>query len=155
MWVLAITLRLMWLQVVNFGEFNQRAARQQQRSIEVAPARGVIYDRNGHELAMTVAEDSVFAVPSEIPDPANAASLLGKVLKTDPNELLERISASHAFCWIARKVDAETSQRIHALNLRGIYFQKEPKRFYPKKELAAQVLGYVGLDDEGLAGLER
>ncbi len=154
-WVLAITLRLMWLQVVNFGEFNQRAARQQQRSIEVAPARGVIYDRNGHELAMTVAEDSVFAVPSEIPDPASAASLLGKVLKTDPNELLERISASHAFCWIARKVDAETSQRIHALNLRGIYFQKEPKRFYPKKELAAQVLGYVGLDDEGLAGLER
>jgi cell division protein FtsI/penicillin-binding protein 2 len=155
LWLLAIGARLIWLQVVQFGEFNQRAARQQQRSIEVSPARGVIYDRNGHELAMSVQVDSVFAVPSEIPDQATTAALLARVLKADPHELLERMSSSRAFCWIARKLDAETSQRIRALNLRGIYFQKEPKRFYPKKELAAQVLGYVGLDDEGLAGLER
>ena len=155
LWVLVIGLRLIWLQLVQYGDFNQRAARQQQRSVDVAAARGVIYDRNGHELAMTIAVDSVFAVPSEIPDQATTASLLGRILKTDPRELLERMSSSRAFCWIARKIDAETSQRIRALNLRGIYFQKESKRFYPKKELAAQVLGYVGLDDEGLAGLER
>ena len=155
LWVLAIGLRLIWLQLVQYGDFNQRAARQQQRSVDVAAARGVIYDRNGHELAMTIAVDSVFAVPSEIPDQATTASLLGRILKTDPRELLERMASSHAFCWIARKLDPDTSQRIRALNLRGIYFQKESKRFYPKKELAAQVLGYVGLDDEGLAGLER
>jgi cell division protein FtsI (penicillin-binding protein 3) len=155
LWVLAIGLRLIWLQLVQYGDFNQRAARQQQRSVDVAAARGVIYDRNGHELAMTIAVDSVFAVPSEIPDQATTASLLGRILKTDPRELLERMSSSHAFCWIARKLDPDTSQRIRALNLRGIYFQKESKRFYPKRELAAQVLGYVGLDDEGLAGLER
>jgi cell division protein FtsI (penicillin-binding protein 3) len=155
LWVLAIGLRLIWLQLVQYGDFNQRAARQQQRSVDVTAARGVIYDRNGHELAMTIAVDSIFAVPSEIPDQATTASLLGRILKTDQKELLERMSSSRAFCWIARKLDPETSQRIRALNLRGIYFQKESKRFYPKKELAAQVLGYVGLDDEGLAGLER
>src|SRR5256885_4847960 len=155
LWLLAIGLRLIWLQLVQYGDFNQRAARQQQRSVDVAAARGVIYDRNGHELAMTIAVDSVFAVPSEIPDQATTASLLGRILKTDPRELLERMSSSRAFCWIARKIDPDTSQRTRALNLRGIYFQKESKRFYPKRELAAQVLGYVGLDDEGLAGLER
>src|SRR5215510_11139800 len=155
LWVLTIGLRLIWLQLVHYGDFNQRAARQQQRSVDVTAARGVIYDRNGHELAMTIAVASVFAVPSEIPDQATTASLLGRILKTDPKELLERMSSSRAFCWIARKLDPGTSERIRALNLRGIYFQKESKRFYPKKELAAQVIGYVGMDDEGLAGLER
>ena len=59
------------------------------------------------------------------------------------------------FAFIKRKIDAETAERVRELNLRGIYFRKEPKRFYPKRELAAQVLGYVGMDDEGLGGLER
>src|SRR5437868_14931584 len=68
LWVLTIGLRLIWLQLVQYGDFNQRAARQQQRSVDVAAARGLIYDRNRHELAMTIAVDSVFAVPSEIPD---------------------------------------------------------------------------------------
>lgn len=155
LWLLVIGYRLVGLQVLRYGEFSQRAARQQQRTIDVAPKRGIIYDRNGRELAMSVAVDSIFAVPSEIPDPAGAASLLGKVLKSDPREILTRLKSSRAFCWIARKVDAETANRVRALNLHGLYFQKEPKRFYPKRELAAQVIGYVGLDDEGLGGLER
>ena len=154
-WVLAIAGRLVQLQVVDFGEFTQRAQRQQQRSIEVAPRRGIIYDRNGHELAMSIAVDSVFAVPSEIPDQATAATLLAQVLGSDPADLQARLKSSRAFAWIARKLDAETADRIRALNLRGIYFQKESKRFYPKRELAAQALGYVGMDDEGLGGLER
>jgi cell division protein FtsI (penicillin-binding protein 3) len=140
---------------VDYGEVAQRAQRQQQRTIEVAPKRGVIYDRNGQELAMSVRVDSVFAVPSEIPDQATAATLLAQVLGTDPQDILTRLKSSRAFCWIARKLDAPTAQRIRALNLRGIYFQKESKRFYPKRELAAQALGYVGLDDEGLGGIER
>ena len=154
-WLLAVCCRLVYLQVVQYGDFVQRAQRQQQRTIEVAPKRGVIYDRNGHELAMSVQVDSVFAVPSEIPDQASTASLLGHVLHVDSNELLARIKAQRNFAWMARKIDADTSNRIHALNLRGVYFQKEPKRFYPKRDLAAQVIGYVGLDDEGLAGIER
>jgi cell division protein FtsI (penicillin-binding protein 3) len=154
-WFLAICIRLVWLQVVDYGDFTQRAARQQQRSIEVAPVRGNIYDRSGNELAMTVNVDSVFAVPSEIPDVHSTAQILGKVLKSDASEIEDRLSNSKAFAWVARKVDNSTSARIRALNLKGIYFQKESKRFYPKGELAAQVLGYVSLDDQGRAGVER
>jgi cell division protein FtsI (penicillin-binding protein 3) len=154
-WFCAIAFRLVVLQVVRYGEFTQRAARQQQRTVEVSSRRGVIYDRNGHELAMTINVDSVFAVPSEIPDQANAATLIANVLRIEPKEVLAKIQGSRNFSWIARKLDAEDSNRIRALGLKGIYFQKESKRFYPKRDLAAQVLGYVGLDDEGLGGIER
>jgi len=154
-WCFAICLRLAYLQVFCYREFEQRALRQQQRTIEVSPKRGIIFDRAGQELAMSVSVDSVFAVPSEVPDQANAASLLARVLKMDARELLARFKVSHTFCWVARKVDAETSDRIRAMNLRGIYFQKESRRSYPKSELASQVLGYVGMDDEGLSGIER
>ena len=155
LWCGAIGLRLVQLQIVDYGDWLQRAQRQQQRTIPVSPRRGIIYDRNGHELATSISVDSVFAVPSEIPDPANTASLLARVLRSDPRDLLARLKGSRSFVWIARKVDADTSQRIRGMNLRGIYFQKEPKRFYPKRELAAQTIGYVGLDDEGLGGIEH
>src|SRR5207244_9827923 len=78
-----------------------------------------------------------------------------RITKADPREVLAKCKASRTFCWVARKADAETAARIRSLNLRGIYFQKESKRFYPKRELAAQVIGYVGTDDEGLSGIER
>jgi cell division protein FtsI (penicillin-binding protein 3) len=155
LWLLAIPVRLVHLQVVRYGEFTQRAARQQQRTIEVAPRRGILYDRNGNELAMSITVDSVFAVPHEIEQPAVTAARLAKVLNTDSKGIETRLRSARAFAWVARKVDAETSERIRTLNLKGIYFQKEPKRFYPKRELAAQTLGYVGMDDEGLGGLER
>ena len=155
LWFVAICIRLIWLQVICYGDFTQKASRQQQRSIEVSPVRGYVYDRNGNSLAMSVNVDSIFAVPSEIPDVHSAAGILAKILQSDATELENHLRASHAFAWVARKVDADTSNRIRALNLKGIYFQKESKRFYPKRELAAQVLGYVGLDDEGLAGVER
>ncbi|MGI9103715.1 MAG: penicillin-binding transpeptidase domain-containing protein [Terriglobales bacterium] len=155
LWCGGIGLRLVQLQIVRYGDWMQRAQRQQQRTIEVAPRRGIIYDRNGHELAMSISVDSVFAVPSEIPDPENTASLLARVLHSDPGEIMARLKASRSFAWIARKVDADAGQRIRGMNLRGIYFQKEPKRFYPKRELAAQTIGYVGMDDEGLGGIEH
>ena len=80
---------------------------------------------------------------------------MGRALRSDSEEIENHLRGSRAFAWVARKVDAAASARVHALNLKGIYFQKESKRFYPKGELAAQVLGYVGLDDEGLGGVER
>src|SRR3954466_16397255 len=91
LWIGAICARLVYLQILHYGDFAQRASRQQQRSIDVAPPRGIIYDRNGRELAMSVEVDSLFAVPSEIPDTANAANLLAPILKADSNELLARI----------------------------------------------------------------
>jgi cell division protein FtsI (penicillin-binding protein 3) len=153
-WALLIVVRLIFVQVLHYGEWEQRAQRQQQRTVEISPQRGIIYDRNGQELAMTVDVDSVFAVPSEIPDQQNTATLLAKVIGEDPDNVLERMQAQKNFAWVARKVNGETAARIRSLNLRGIYFQKEMKRFYPKR-LAAQVLGYVGMEDTGLAGIEH
>lgn len=155
LWFVAICLRLVYLQIFQYGQFEERAMHQQQRTIEISPKRGVIYDRAGRELAMSINVDSGFAVPSEIPDLPQTVSLIARITKEDPREMLAKCKASRSFCWVARKADAETVERIKALNLRGIYFQKESKRFYPKRELAAQVLGYVGMDDEGLSGIER
>ena len=155
LWAGAISLRLVYLQIFRYGDFEQRAQRQQQRTTEVAAKRGVIYDRAGRELAMSISVDSVFAVPADIPDLAGTISLVARITRDDPRELLARCKAARTFCWLARKADAETADRIRSMNLRGIYFQKESKRFYPKRELAAQVLGYVGMDDEGLSGIER
>src|SRR5260221_2307737 len=154
-WFLVIFGRLVLLQVVDYCDYTQRAAKQQQRSIDVSPVRGNIYDRRGNALAMTVNVDSAFAVPSEVPDVDSVALVLGRVLKADSTEIENRMRGSRAFAWVARKIDNATSARVRALNLKGIYFQKESKRFYPKGELAAQVLGYVGLDDDGLGGVER
>ena len=155
LWAGAIGLRLVYLQIFRYGDFEQRAQRQQQRTTEVAAKRGIIYDRAGRELAMSVSVDSVFAVPADIPDLAGTIALVARITKADPRELLAKCQSARTFCWVARKADAETADRIRAMNLRGIYFQKESKRFYPKRELAAQVLGYVGMDDEGLSGIER
>jgi cell division protein FtsI (penicillin-binding protein 3) len=154
-WILVICFRLVRLQVVKYGDFVQRAQRQQNRTIPVQPRRGNIYDRNGYELAMSIDVDSVFAVPSEVHDQETTAVILGRVLDMAPQEIVARLQSNRNFAFIKRKIDAETANRVRELNLRGIYFRKEPKRFYPKRELAAQVLGYVGMDDEGLGGLER
>src|ERR1043165_3577647 len=103
-WIVAIVSRLLYLQLFEYGDFVKQASRQQQRSIEVSPPRGGIYDRNGRELAMTVSADSVFAVPSEIPDQANTAALLARILKTEPQDVLAHFKSSRAFSWVARKV---------------------------------------------------
>ena len=154
LWVAAVLGRLVYLQVIKYQFFLNLASRQRGRVIDVDPRRGTIYDRNGTELAMSIDVDSVFAVPSEIPDQETTAQILANVLGLDAQDLLARLRSQKNFAWVKRKVDAESSDRVRALNLRGIYFRKEPKRFYPKRDLAAQVIGYVGTDDEGLGGLE-
>jgi cell division protein FtsI (penicillin-binding protein 3) len=147
--------RLVYLQIFCYGDFERRAQHQQQRSFELSAKRGIIYDRAGHELAMSIQVDSAFIVPTETPDLPNVVNLITRITTDDPRVVLADCQAHKTFCWVARKADAETIQRISALHLQGIHFQKEPKRFYPKRELAAQVLGYVGTEDQGLSGLER
>ena len=154
LWGFAICIRLVDLQIFQYGDFLRRAQRQQQRSAEVASKRGIIYDRTGRELAMSTSVESAFAVPAEIPDLGATISLVARITKADPHELLAKCTSGRTFCWVARKADTETAERIRSLNLRGIYFQKESKRFFPKGDLAAQVLGYVGTDGNGLSGLE-
>ena len=162
-WAGLIALRLFSLQIVHHHEWVERAAKQQQRTFEVAPRRGVLYDRNLRELAVTVLADSVYAVPSELGDNReNVAQLLAPIVHVDPTDsfttesaILARLNASRNFAWVARKLTPEQAQRVKELNLKGVYLQKEFKRFYPNTDLAAQVLGYVGTDDTGLGGMER
>ena len=162
-WVVVIGGRLVWLQVIRHSEWVEKADRQQQRTFEVAPRRGVLYDRNLRELAMTVLVDSVYAVPSELGENrATTAEMLAKIVHADAGDnftsepqMLARFNDSRNFAWVARRVDAATSNRVRELNLKGVYIQKEFKRFYPNNDLAAQVLGYVGTDDTGLGGLEQ
>jgi len=154
LWVAAVLGRLVYLQVFKYEFFLNLASRQRGHPIPVDPRRGTIFDRNGAELAMSIDVDSAFAVPSEIPDQETTAQILAKVLDLDAHEILARLRSQRNFAWVKRKLDGDTSERLRSLNLRGIYFRKEPKRFYPKRDLAAQTIGYVGVDDEGLGGLE-
>ncbi len=165
-WTVAICGRLFWLQIVRHREFVERAQKQQQRTFEVAPRRGVLYDRNLRELAMTVQADSIYAVPTEIDDGKNAAHALAALVHTDPEDaqtteqqIAARLDKGNSFAWIARRVTPEVAagvrELIAARGIKGIYFQKEFQRFYPDNQIAAQVLGYVGVDDNGLGGLEK
>jgi cell division protein FtsI (penicillin-binding protein 3) len=154
LWMGAALSRLAYLQLFRYSEYLDRAERQQQRTVEVSPHRGVIYDRNLHELAMSISVDSCFAIPSEISDPDMVARLLSPALNMTADEVSAKLATSSSFAWIARKLPPEQADRIKEMNLRGIYFIKERKRFYPKRELAAADLGYVDLDEKGSGGIE-
>jgi cell division protein FtsI (penicillin-binding protein 3) len=135
-WLTLICGRLVWLQVIHYKDFVDRAARQQQRTFEVAPRRGVLYDRNLHELAMTVLADSVYAVPSEIADRQDpdgdakrqaVANALAKVLHTDPtdrfttaHQIAARLNASRN---CARK-SAESQRRVCAKGIQTLLSQQ-------------------------------
>ncbi|MGC2637241.1 MAG: penicillin-binding transpeptidase domain-containing protein [Acidobacteriaceae bacterium] len=164
-WAGLIGGRLVWLQVIQHADWADRAHRQQERTFLVAPRRGILYDRALRELAMTVTSDSVYAVPSEMngdAEKAQVATALAQVVHTDPEDrftsekqILARLRDSRNFAWVARKEPPAIIEQVKALHLKGVYFQKEFKRFYPDADLAAQVLGYVGMDDDGLAGVEQ
>jgi len=153
-WMAAIGARLYHLQVTRYEEFTRRAERQQQRVIELAPPRGTIFDARGRELAVSVEVESAFAVPRELADPAAAARALAGALRIDPAKLARTLVSDREFVWIQRKLDPPQARAVRNLGLAGVYFLEESKRYYPQRELASQVLGYVGTDNQGLAGLE-
>src|SRR5713226_268839 len=152
--ITAVFGRLGYLQLFRHSEYMARAQRHQQHVIEITPKRGAIYDRNMHPLAMSIPVDSAFAVPAELGDQQLAARLLSGILGI-PREVLEaRFESSHSFVWIARKLSPDKKEAVEALNLKGVYFQKENQRIYPKRDLASHVLGFVDLDEKGLGGIE-
>jgi cell division protein FtsI (penicillin-binding protein 3) len=154
-WVVLIALRLYQLQVLQHDRYVAKAERQQQRVVTLDPPRGTIYDAAGRELAVSVQVDSVYAVPPEVQDPpATARALAGAVAGLDASRLARQLGADREFAWVARKLDPPSAAAVRRLALPGIYFLPESKRYYPMRELAAQVLGYVGTDNHGLAGLE-
>jgi cell division protein FtsI/penicillin-binding protein 2 len=154
LWMGAALGRLAYLQLFCYSDYLARAQHQQRLIVEVSPSRGDILDRNLRPLAMSVPADTCFAVPSEIPDPAMVAQLLSGPLGLSQDEIESRLASSRTYARLARKLSPDIVARIDALNLKGIYFEKEDQRFYPKRELAASVLGYVDVDQKGLGGIE-
>jgi cell division protein FtsI (penicillin-binding protein 3) len=154
LWGSLISYRLFSLQVWQHEEMAEKARRQRSRTYEVSPRRGTIYDRRHRELAISIQVDSIFAVPSEIPDKKGTSEQLAVVLGLKSADLQKKMFQSRHFVWIKRKADYGETVQVKQLNLPGIYFEKESKRFYPKRELASHVLGYVGMDNEGLNGVE-
>jgi cell division protein FtsI (penicillin-binding protein 3) len=157
-WTLAIEARLIYLQVISHSDLVARAQRQQMRTVPSPAKRGEISDRHGRLLAYSVDADTVYAVPHEIEDKAKTAAALCGALADchakDRAALVERLSGDRAFTYVKRRVTPLEARHVAALNLEGVGFMKENRRFYPNKELAAHVLGYVGTDNVGLGGLE-
>lgn len=158
LWAAAIQARLIYLQIVKHDELQARAESQSARTIDISAKRGDILDRHGRVLAYSVDSDSVYGVPSEVVDPRKTAELLCRALADCSAKEVEsvagRLKQKRAFVFVRRRVTPQQARRIAALGLSGIDFLKEDRRFYPKKQLAAQLLGFVGVDNKGLAGIE-
>ena len=163
-WVLAIEVRLVVLQVWQHDELTLRAERQQSETQKTPGKRGEIVDRHGRLLAYSVDADTIYAVPTDIADPIKAAAALCGAFdecdKKDRDQLVERLTRKRrngsptSFQYVRRRATPIEAKRIAALEMKGIGFMKESKRFYPNRELAAHLLGYVGTDNAGLHGLE-
>ncbi len=154
-WMAAVVGRLAYLQLFCYGEYFAKAQRQQQRTFEISPTRGSIYDRKGRELAVSIPMDSVFGDPTDIKDPAMVARLLSRALDVPAEELEQKIVNASKPVRLAKKLSPETVERIEEMNLKGVFFQKENRRVYPQHELLAHVLGYVDTDEKGIGGIEH
>ncbi|HET8773710.1 MAG TPA: penicillin-binding protein 2, partial [Thermoanaerobaculia bacterium] len=158
LWTAAIQARLVYLQVVERAELQVRADRQHLRTIDAPAKRGEIFDRNGHVLAFSVDADTIVADPSAVENGADVARLVcGALDGCDDRmrrEMTRALGRDTQFAFLARKVSVKEALRVSALDLKGVAVIKESRRYYPRRELAAHVLGYVGLDNVGLAGIE-
>jgi cell division protein FtsI (penicillin-binding protein 3) len=148
-------LRAAWLQGVRAGSFGRLAASQHSEEVTIPPARGTIYDRGGVQLAIGEQATTVYADPRLVRDPRREAEVAARILRLDPNELAATLAdRTHGFVYVARKADPALATKLKRRQLPGLGFYPEERRFYPQAALASQVLGYAGVDNHGLAGLE-
>lgn len=147
--------RAYYLQITAASEYRTQALEQYIDSSPVTGKRGVIYDRDGGELAVSMRTATIYADPVRIQSPQDAADALAPVLGVEPGPLAERLSSDSRFVYLARKVDPVVWERVRDLEIYGVGMRPEEKRIYPRDTLAAQVLGYVGTDNVGLAGIEK
>lgn len=151
---LALLTRAFQLQILSGEVLKELASRQHVSTLKTQPERGMITDRHGEKLAVSLLMDSLCADPLRIPDRLGTAKQIASVVNVDASVVAKKLSAAKNFCWIARRISPDEAAKIEALNLEGVFLVKEPKRFYPNGELAAHVLGVVGVDPVGLEGLE-
>jgi cell division protein FtsI (penicillin-binding protein 3) len=158
-WMLLIGGRLVQLQVNQHDDYAARARNQQLSAVETSPTRGQLLDRQGRELARSIETESFYADPRDIKDAGETAKRIAAITGQDRAELTERLSAGKdskkQFVWVARRLSVEMANRLDSLQLDGVFYRKEPKRFYPNNSLAAHVLGFVNTDEIGLGGVEQ
>ncbi|RMG18953.1 MAG: penicillin-binding protein 2, partial [Deltaproteobacteria bacterium] len=142
------------LQVVQHDRLAQMARDQTLRKVEVQAPRARIEDRNGEALALSVDVDSVAVDPSRLKDRSATARALASILEVDARTLEARLARGRYFTWVRRRVSPAQAEAVRGLGLPGVFLVREARRFYPHRELAAQVLGFVGIDGNGLEGLE-
>jgi cell division protein FtsI (penicillin-binding protein 3) len=154
--VAAVALRLAYLTIIAKEEYEARGLVQYQRRLKLDARRGTIRDRNGRALAESVEVDSLYAVPSAFtPERAQeAADPIARCLGRPRRKILGQLQGEKDFAWLERKASPEARRCVEALNVTGVHSVEESRRFYPKRRLAAQVLGYVGTDNEGMGGVE-
>ena len=156
LWVLAVGGRLFYLSVSMRDTLQERAELQHQHTLKLDPRRGTIRDRNGRELATSVEVESVYAVPKAFAGASieQAATALASCLSLPRDKIAARLNRDKSFAWLERKANPRTVDCVRDLNLASVGFLTESRRFYPKRGLASQVLGYVGIDNEGMSGVE-
>ena len=147
--------RAVELQLAKGVVLRSLADSQHSRTQTIVPPRGEILDRNGEELAVSISMDSIYADPQGVEEPHAAARLLSPLLHRPVDELASMLSRSNRFVWLERQLEPAVAAAVRELEIPGIHFTKEPKRFYPNGPLMGQLLGFVGIDGEGLEGLER
>ena len=150
----ALISRAFQLQILSSQSLKTMAQRQHTASLPMQPDRGIIYDRNGEKLAITVPADSVCADPSKITNAAEVSAKVAEILNLDRKSVHQKISAPRNFSWLARRISPEQADQIRQADIEGIFLIKEPKRFYPNGQLGAHLLGFVGADNSGMEGLE-
>ena len=157
-WTVGIEARLIYLQVIDHEQLVHRANQQKDRTLTLVPKRGEIVDRNGQVLAYSVDADTIYAVPSQIENPTDIAKALcdalDSCLDAEQIRLTELLSGNSHFAYVKRLASLDEARRVAALNLQGVGFLQVNRRYYPNRELAAHLLGYVGIDNQGLSGVE-
>ncbi|HEX7152766.1 MAG TPA: penicillin-binding transpeptidase domain-containing protein [Thermoanaerobaculia bacterium] len=156
-WAIVVILRLVQIQLVKHDHYVARAKKQQERTVELDPVRGSILDARGRILAESVAAESIYADPQFVIDRKTTAKKLAsiKALNVTAREVEAKLRAGGSFTWIARQLPLSVTAEVRKLKLRGIYFLEAHRRSYPRNTLAANVIGYTGIDGGGLAGIEH
>ncbi|MCL1816955.1 MAG: penicillin-binding transpeptidase domain-containing protein [Clostridiales bacterium] len=157
LFILAVISRLFFIQFVQAEEMAEKAENHRIKDLLVPASRGTIFDRNGNKLAISITAETITASPPDIiasQEVAKIAAFLAATLDMDVQKVKESITKDKPFSYVKRKVDFAAADAIRQAKLPGIHITGEPKRFYPKGMLAANVIGYAGLDNEGLEGVE-
>lgn len=155
---LVLSGRLVWVQFVKGAELTEKAIQNRMRDIPVESKRGIIYDRNGNELAISISADSIYVIPAELKrsgQEKEVAAQLASILEIDEESIYKRITQNSSFEWIKRQAEPEKSQKIRELDLPGIGMTEESRRYYPKGTLASHILGISGIDNTGLEGIDQ